>query len=485
MFKANPNLELKINSLPQLPGCYLYKNQYGKVIYVGKANRLKNRVKSYFTNYDRLDGKTKLLIRSIDTLDFVVVDNEAEALILETNLIKKHKPKFNRMKMDDKNYSWIEITNEDFPRIKIVRQPKSADIHTKKKNSSTYLGPYNDTFPIKEVIKKLRKLWNFRTCNRTMYLEKSENGESLVCSNPKPCLYFNLGLCKAPCAGQISSKEYKNSINNIKLFLGGKKREILIDLENEMKVAAKELDFEKAIAIRDKVNNIKYVLNKVNIGSEVDDKLIDILKQQERVTALNELLSAIDMKEIYQPNFRIECFDISNIQGKFAVGAMTVMENGQLNPNSYRKFKIRSKDTPDDPGMMKEMLIRRLKYIQETSHTSSEIETKDKPRTFGITPNLIIIDGGKTQLSRVEEAFQSTEICIPYFGLAKKFEEIILPIFVDESPKGRKIVGYKTISLRRKSEALRLIQRLRDESHRFGITYHRKLRSSAMLIRKS
>lgn len=153
-----------------------------------------------------------------------------------------------------------------------------------------------------------------------------------------------------------------------------------------MKVAAKELDFEKAITIRDKVNNIKYVLNKVTIGSKVDDKLIDILKQQERATALNELLSAIDMKEIYQSNFRIECFDISNIQGKFAVGAMTVMENGQLNPNSYRKFKIRSKDTPDDPGMMKEMLIRRLKYIQETSNTSSEIETKDKPRTFGITP---------------------------------------------------------------------------------------------------
>jgi excinuclease ABC subunit C len=458
MYSLSKSLSKKIENLPLLPGCYLYKNSEDKIIYVGKAIKLRNRVKSYFANFDRLDPKTRVLIKNIADLDFLVCDSEAEALILETNLIKKFRPKYNRLMIDDKNYSWIMINySEDFPKIKLVRDKKVLNSKTK------YFGPYPSTFPAKDVLKRLRRLFHYRSCNRAMYQENNK----VICSDKKPCLYYHLGLCDAPCASKILKLEYRKSIKNIEKFLNGEKSKIVQEIETEMKTSAKLQDFENAAMQRDKLINIKYVLNKVNFADEIDDIYILNQKESERLNAQKELFEILGIwKESFtNEEMKIECFDISNIQGTNPVGSMVVVVNGVPRNDLYRKFKIKSKNSPDDFSMHQEMMERRiLNYLSENDDLS-----------FSTLPNLMIIDGGKGQLSSVYEILckYKLENKINLCALAKKDEEL----FIVDKEQG----GFIKIKIPKRRESLKLVQRIRDESHRFGITFHRKLRSKQML----
>jgi len=456
LYKISDKLKNKIDNLPLLPGCYIYKNLAGEIIYIGKAVKLRNRVKSYFTNYERVDSKTQVLVKNISDLEFLVVDSEAEALILETNLIKKYHPKFNRLMTDDKNYSWIKINlKEEFPRIKLVRE--------KLNDQARYFGPYPSTFPAKDVLKRLRKIFPYRSCDRKMV---QLNGK-VKCQDSKPCLYYHLGLCQAPCANKILKNEYRKSILGISKFLAGDKSKIVIELENQMKMYSKNMDFENAALIRDRLQNIKYVLTKVHIGEQLDDVYILNKKEIDRQNSIRELFEILRIwKEEYSnKSIKIECYDISNISGTNAVGAMVVVKDGVPENSLYRKFKIKSKQTPDDFSMHQEMMARRLKnYINK----SDDLSFKD-------LPELMIIDGGKGQLTSVYEIIKSfnLESKINVCALAKKEEEI----FILDQEKG----GFIKIRLGKRHEALKLMQRIRDESHRFGIKYHRKLRSQQML----
>jgi len=509
MVEVNKALREKLDNLPKLPGCYIYKDKELNIIYVGKAKRLKDRVSSYFNDYDRLDPKRQLLVDTIFDLETIVVDTEAEALILETNLIKKYHPKFNRMMMDDKNYSWIKITTyEDFPRILIARKLIE--------DGSDYFGPYPETFPSKEVLKKLRKIFPYRSCHRTIEhiediaLTNSENilkkkpkikvqpylsnpNSGVHSSDPKPCLYYHLGLCKAPCAAVITKLEYRKSINNIKRFLKGQKNEILTELESEMQLASNEMKYEKATLLRDRINNIKYVLNQVNLGSDVDDVVASSRKNKERSDALQSLFNSLNLtkefneKRIIDPNtkvskdIKIECYDISNIQGTNPVGSMVVFVNGQSRPDLYRKFKIRTKDTPDDFAMMNEMLSRRFKRV---SKDEKEVKYDE---TFSILPDLVIIDGGKGQLNVCDAVLKELNLeSIPHVGLAKREEEIFInkkEINI-ETPTAINSLNFDRVKLPKRSDSLKLVQRIRDETHRYGITFHRKLRSKKFLENK-
>lgn len=453
-----------LQEIPEVSGCYIFKDHKDSVLYVGKALNLRKRVKQYFeftpniTPSSKLEPKKKLMVRKAKSIEIVFTDSEIEAFILETNLIKKYKPKYNRLMVDDKNYSFIKFTNEDFPRIKFVRE--------KVKDGSVYFGPYPNSFPAKETIKRLRKLFPYRSCNRKMH-EVSDNGKlRVISSDPKPCLYYHLGLCNAPCASLELKKEYRSNINQIKSYLRSEKPEIVVKLEKQMQEYSKNLEFEKASEIRDRINNLKYITQRVKVSEKFDETAWKKYLAERNKIALTNLNSELTKRGIIEPTNnldRIECYDISNIQGKFAVGSMVVAKAGFMAKSQYRKFKINSKDTPDDFLMMKEVLERRF-----------NLDNKKDDSSFLSIPNLIIIDGGKGQLSSASEILIKLNLEIPIVGLAKK-EEII--IWFD----GQTFRSYK---LKEKSEEKFLIQRIRDEAHRFAINYHRNLRSSSEQISK-
>ncbi len=468
----------KIENAPKSPGCYIYKDKSGKIIYVGKAKNIKNRVKSYFANFSLSDLKTQALVTNIDSVEFLEVDSEVEALILETNLIKKYHPKYNILMRDDKTYSWVKFEKQlkgkrDFPRIKIVRDTEKGD------KNAVYFGPYLDTVPLKNILKNLRKVFPYVSCNRIL-IEKSASPLQVKTNNPIPCLYFHLGLCNAPCASLQSKKSYMENINNIKKFFMGFKNNIVVKLQKEMQKYSKVKNFEQAATIRDRINEIKYITQNIKLDNSVDDININQIKEQQRDNGLKELVKELGFPAEnlnIKKGLKFECYDISNIQGKFSVGAMTVMVDGIVRPDLYRKFRIRSKDSPDDFGMLKEVLSRRFSHMD-----------KSTDKSFSVFPDLIIIDGGKGQLSAAYKILRQLELGnkIPIVGLAKREEEIFkLNLqFTSETWEDLSKGMFKRIYLPRGSEALFLVQRLRDETHRFGITYHRKLRSKGMLSQK-
>lgn len=450
-------LQQKILNAPLNPGCYLYKNKNQRIIYVGKAKIIRNRVKSYFVKTNQLDPKIKVLVSNIADVEFITTDSELEALLLETNLIKKYNPKYNSDKKDDKSYLWIMIDkNEDFPRLKVVREQKVKN--------AVYFGPYTSSIPIKRIIKSLRKIFPYRSCNRTIKQTKQlVNGKlqnQIISSDPKPCLYYYLNLCQAPCAGKINKTDYKKNINNISLFLKNKKTQVNQQLESSMKQAAMAADFEKAAIYRDKMQDLEYISQRTHIKTETDDISFTIEKQNRNIQAVNELISKINYPDLHsRPGFKIECYDISNIQGTNAVGSMTVFVDGKERKDLYRKFKIKSKSTPDDFFMLQEVIARRLNQLKLAKDIS-----------FATAPDLMIIDGGKGQLSSVYEILRQHNSTIPVVGLAKRFEDI----FTISEINGQFKFLKKIMSAG--SESRFLVQRIRDETHRFGIAYHRKLR---------
>jgi excinuclease ABC subunit C len=418
--------------IPNLPGVYLYKNKEGKVIYCGKAINLSKRVSSYFNRYN--NPRIATLVENIADIETIVVQSELEALILEANLIKSYKPQFNIKLMDDKEYLYIKISDEDFPKILTARKSQLMV-------SKDYFGPFPSSTVVKETLKKLRRV--FKWCNNPPLLVIKDK-EKVLKLPAKPCFYYHLKLCSGACAGVVNRAEYRKQIGSFIKFLSGQGGSLVHELEKKMKDSAKEQNFEEANAYKKMIEGISYLRASTSVANYLaNPNFIDDVRQ----SGLSELANALGLKVL--PN-RIECYDISNIGGHQAVGSMVVLQDGEIDKSAYRKFKIKQDGKPNDFAMHQEVMQRRLKHPE-----------------WGM-PDLIIIDGGRGQVRASHEELVRAGLTIPIWGIAKR-REWLYP------PDGNEI------RLRRDSLALRLIQKIRDESHRFAITYHRKLRSNKFL----
>ena len=585
----NEKIQSVLNSLPHKPGIYLMKDAQGTILYVGKAISLYNRVRSYFQESSALSPKNRSMVAKIEDIEFLVVKNEVEALVLESNYIKQYRPKYNVLLRDDKSYPYIKVSlTEDFPRVYRVR--------SFQRDGNRYFGPYTNSGAVDSTLDLLNKLFAFRTCRYDASTwAPPRNGEppsgwkqKLL---PRPCTQYYIHRCIAPCVAYATREEYDAIIQQVILFLEGKHDEVVKTLQEQMQLAAENLNFEEAARFRDRIKAVERILEKQRVihtegqddqdvialasgedetcalvfffrsgklvgreffilqgtrdsssgevmssflqqfyessphvpaemivEAEPDDKLvvqswlkekrggavsiaapkrgeklrlIEMVKQnaqevleQQRIKwltdsqktqlALEELQEALNLAA---PPQRIECYDISNTQGTNSVGAMVVFEAGRPKSSEYRRFKIKTVEGPNDFASHQEMLRRRFR---RQSSNNSEIEiareenaSEDTPQIEQETPlqhewampDLIIIDGGKGQLSAAMEVLQELHIDIPTVGLAKENEEIFVPGSPDP------------IILPRSSQGLYMVQRIRDEAHRFGITYHRKLRS--------
>jgi len=410
--------------LPQEAGVYLFEDKRGNILYVGKSLNLRERVKSYFK--DSLFPKTRALVSHIAKVKTIKVLSEIESLLLEANLIQKYKPKYNVRFMDGKSYPFIKITIKDmYPKVLFARR-----IEDKK---SLYFGPYPNVGAMWHVLKTIRKIFPY---------------QSVINHPRRTCFYYHLGLC--PCPEISEDPSYRKNIKHIVDFLNGKTKKVLKDLSKERNDLTKKEAYEKAGSIQRKINSIIKITSPVYkpFYYEVNPNLTSDIRKDE-IRTLKEVLAPEGVK-LKLPE-RIECFDISTIGGKFATGSMVVFLNGEKAISQYRRFRVRTK-TPksNDYIMMSEVIKRRFKH---------------KEWDF---PNLLIVDGGKGQVSTVLNTLREIGIDIPVIGLAKRLESIITS-------------NLKQINLERNSPALKLMMRVRDEAHRFAITYHRKLRANYFL----
>ncbi len=547
----------KLARLPDRPGVYIYRDEAGKVLYVGKAVNLKNRVRSYFQEGGGHSPRIAIMVPRVRDIETMVTDSEVEALILESNLIKKYRPHYNVRLRDDKQYPYICLTmNEPFPRPIVVRQVK--------KDGNRYFGPYTNSWSMRQALRVIKQVFRMRTCSRPI----AEGDQQKV------CLDHHIGLCDGPCASLIQRADYMRMVEEVCQFLEGKSDGVLKQLKAQMEQAAESLNFEKAARLRDQVQAVQNVVERQKIvstelseqdivalvtdnvqtcvqlffvrggrlvgqeqrfldgahpeelpsaaaqflgqyyadgtgcpsqGGRVPREILishepdgqaliaDWLKklrggkvelhapqrgEKRRLVEMAEKNALLAIEErrgrlagdqakaeeallelaeaLALPNlpYRMEAFDISNLQGTEIVAAMVVFEGGQPKKADYRKFKIRTVEgKPDDFASMREVIARRLERL----------EAGDEK--FGETPDLILIDGGKGQLGAATEVARERGVELPMIGLAKQFEEIFLPGRPDP------------VRLPRNSPALFLLQRIRDEAHRFGLTYHRSLRS--------
>ena len=425
-----------VKNFPQLPGVYTYYDANGEVIYVGKAKNLRSRVGSYFqTNLDK-HSKTYSLVQTINDVRYVVVDNEFDALILEAELIKKYKPKYNIVLKDDKSFLYIVIKKELFPSV-VTSRKTNLDSH------DINFGPFTSSSTTKQIVRIVRKIFPFRDCPPS----KFKKHEKLL----SPCLYGHLGLCPSPCVKkeQQDIKAYKSHISRIRKLLSGDSSVVLKGLESEMKKSSKNKEYERAAYYRDLVNKFSYITSNYRNAEEYIDNphLMEDLHRK-ALENLNEVLPGLS-----RPPQRIECYDVANISGKDAVGSMVVATGGAIDKSEYRRFKIRFKDTPDDVDMIYDVLTRR--FNRNWEH-----------------PDLIIVDGGKPQVSAAERAVEDLNLNIPVIGLAKKFETVIF------REKGE----FRELSLALDSHGLKLLIRLRDEAHRFAQSYHHLLRLKSLEV---
>jgi excinuclease ABC subunit C len=439
--------------LPSKPGVYIYLDKNKNVIYVGKAKDLKARVSSYFTGLSQLGPKTQALVEQIDKIKVIVVESEIESLLLEAFYIKKYRPRYNIRLTDDKSYPLIKITLKD-------EYPAVLFAHKMDDPKATYFGPYPSSGSVKLVLRTLRRAFPYQG----------------VANHPKrTCLYHHLGLCPCPPVydNDELKKDYKKNIKNIIKVLEGKSQIVLKELQKEMEEKSKEERFEEASRLNKKITALRFITQPSikPFEYDVNPNLRTDLRKRE-LDGLRDALIASGLTVL--PLLRIECYDISNIQGTNATGSLVVLTEGEIDKSQYRKFKIRKDGKPNDFEMMAEMLERRLRHT-------------DWPQ-----PDLIIIDGGKGQLSSVLEAMEKVGTHFPVVGLAKREETIVIPTlqsFFDESRitesaaqlsrhlYGKNEKNFREVSLSKNSASLHLIQRIRNEAHRFAITYHRKLRS--------
>lgn len=418
---------------------YLYKDVDGKVLYVGKAKDLKKRVSSYFSN-KALDSKTLKLLSVAKSLDHIRVASEIEAFLLEATLIKKYKPFYNIKLSDDKSYPFIKVDSGDNPRVVVVRK---KEVEAQESKTVSYFGPYTDATALRQVLKLLRKIFPY---------------QSVENHGKRKCLYYHLGLCPCLPAVPLNREEYMQNLKHIREFLNGKKEAVVKELLKEQKQYVKEEEFERAQEIQSQIERINLITSSSYEPFHYVDKpdfYFERLKKE--VDSLKDILLP------YYPELtdltRIECYDISNIQGTNPTGSMVVMINGEETKKEYRRFKIRVKNTPDDFLMMQEMLSRRLK------------------REDWSKPSLLVIDGGKGQVGAALKAQASSGTKVPIIGLAKREETIVVPV-----PRvGGGGLEFDEVKLPNSTPGINLLRRLRDEAHRFAITYHRLLRKKQML----
>jgi excinuclease ABC subunit C len=544
----------KLDSLPPKPGVYQYKNQDGKVIYVGKAQNLRNRVRQYFQKSRSADPKLDALVSKIADVELIVTDSEVEALILEANLIKKLKPRYNVLLKDDKSFPYIVITSEPYPRVFVTRRII--------RDGSRYFGPYTDVKTMRFALKTVRDIFMIRSCNFDLTPESVERRKFKI------CLDFHIRKCEGPCEGFVSAEQYNAMIDKVAKVLRGKTDDVVASLQGEMDQLAAELKFEEAAKARDRLRALsvynqkqkvvemklvdrdiiavalkeddacgvvfkvrdgkvlgshhfylsnvegkeekeimetlleRYYLDNEDIPGEISlsgevesldvikawladrrkgQVTIDIPKAGDRVKLVGMvkknaeyLLEELQLQKMKRGDFiphsvqslqrdlriaalprRIECFDISNIQGSDTVASMVVFVDAKPKKSEYRKFKIRSVEGSDDFASMREVIERRYSRLLEEG---------------GTAPDLIVVDGGKGQLSSAVEVLQRLNYPpTPIIGLAKRLEEVFLP---EQS---------EALTIPRTSSSLKLLQQIRDEAHRFAITYHRTLRSKRIL----
>ncbi len=461
MYKTVKNYK----ELPTSPGVYIFKDKDKKVLYVGKAINLLNRASSYFQNTNNLTPKTRALMEKVETINFVVVENELEALLVEAELIKRYKPPYNINLKDDKFYKYIKIEKD-----RITTSRKSEN-----KNGVEYFGPYPDGQNITRILKFLRKVFPYRDCTNGKFSKYKKLG--------KPCLYGHIGLCPAPCIdnkveGLNSTKQNQENIQRIKEYLRGDRKKVFRKLEKEMFEASKNQEYEKASILRDQLFSYEYLTQPTHLVGEYIEQP-NFLEDQ-RLEGLKELIEILHKENLCNltndkipqskkefKKYRIETYDISNFQGKYAVGSMVVTIGGFADKTKYRRFKIKSKNTPDDFKMMSEVLERRF--------------NENNVKKWGI-PDLIVIDGGKGQLSSVIDVLEYKQINIPVISLAKRFEEIIIPVCNNRVKNLNKTGGiYETVRLNKDSNALKIIIIGRDEAHRFAISYYRKLHRKGLI----
>lgn len=555
----NPVLKEKLANLPTAPGVYQHKDAKGKVLYVGKAKNLRSRVRSYFQESRSREGRLQVLTKKIEDIEVIVTDTEVEALILENNLIKQFKPRYNVNLKDDKSYPYICIKNERFPRVFSTRRPEQ--------DGSEYFGPYTDVGNMKRVLKTIRSIFKLRSCSLDLSQENIEAGKY------EPCLDYHIEKCAAPCVAKQSEEAYNTTIEQIKKLLNGHTDELIEQLTQEMEKASENLQFEKAAALRDRTQALKKYSNSQKMVSQdhLDRDLFAIISDTENDVAVSVLFKIREGKIIGRQHKylkrlekrsegkllqtvledyytdasffpdevlvntqldnpepleqylwaergkkvrlrvpqrgekaklvrmvkanaklllgeyklqkekrkqdriphavralkrdlrlgklprRIECFDISHLGGSQTVAACVVFEDGKPKKSEYRRYKIREAEgKPDDFKAMREVVRRRYARVLK----------EDQP-----LPDLVIIDGGKGQLSSAVHAMKKADFYgkAPVIGLAKRLEEVFLPGNSDPH------------HLAKTSSALRLLQQVRDEAHRFAITYQRKRRKKKTL----
>lgn len=560
----NPNLAYKIRMLPDSPGCYLMKSA-GEIIYVGKAVNLKNRVRSYF--HGAHTPKVAAMVSRVDDFDLMLCQTNFEALTLECNLIKKHRPFYNILLKDDKHYPYLRIDpREPFPRLTLARRMDQRD-------GAKYFGPYIGATAVRQVIDEVRRFFPLRTCSLKLPLK----------SPRRPCMNYQIGRCKAPCAGLISQSEYHDVLDRVIDFLEGDSRELVQWLTAEMNAASARMEYEQAAVLRDKIEDVRQLMEEqhaiqtrdveqdilavatdeqdamVNLthirggrmeggrsflmtgsGGEPPEEIlssfltqyyddehliprqvlaqtlpqpveeleawlrekkggavtlsvpqrgdkVDLVKialknagdalekhrQSAQVRDMRTRQAMLELKEALRlPTMplRIEGYDISNTQGVLSVASMVVFENGLPSKKDYRIFRIKTVEGPNDFASMAEAIGRRFTHGLKEKHEREAAGLDPDTGSFSKLPDVVLIDGGPQQLAFAQQAMHEAGASVPMFGLAKRFEEIYLPGRPDDP-----------IVLDKRSNALHLVQYVRDEAHRFGITHHRALRGKDAL----
>ncbi|MCR5792230.1 MAG: excinuclease ABC subunit UvrC [Lachnospiraceae bacterium] len=556
------DIEEELKKLPACPGVYIMHDKKDKILYVGKAVNLKNRVRQYFQASHQVSSKIARMIEQIHHFEYIITDSELEALVLECNLIKEYRPPYNTMLTDDKGYPFIKATvYEDFPRLLFAREMK--------RDRARYYGPYTSATAVKETLVLMQKLFQLRSCNRNLPRDIGKG---------RPCLNYHIGQCLGPCQGYISKEEYAENFQQALDFLNGNHKPMIDLLEKKMREASEKWDFEEAAKYRDLLTSVQQVAQKQKITSTTGEEERDIIalakgedeavvqvffmrggkmigrehfhlnhvrdesresvleafvkqfysgtpyipkqillqteiqdatvveewlsdKKKQKVTivvpkrgekekmielahknalmvlkqdsekirleekrtkgALKEIQEWLGMKELS----RVESYDISNISGFASVGSMVVFEEGRPKKNDYRKFRIKSVEGPNDYASMYEVLTRRF------LHGLKEREENAKIQSFGVFPDLIMMDGGKGQVNVALKVLDELGLCIPVCGMVK-----------DDNHRTRGLYfNNEEIPISTRSEGFRLITRIQDETHRFAIEYHRSLRGKAQV----
>ncbi len=427
-------LREKIRHFPKTPGVYLMKDAHGVVLYVGKAKDLRSRVGSYFQNAtDLLATRGPEIARmaaEVTDIDFLDCETEVDALLQENRLIKDIQPAYNERQKDDKSFPYLEITTgDDFPGVYVTRKPRL-------KGSKLY-GPFTNVAGLRDAVNALQKVFKYRTCE----LEIAEGDESR--RHFRPCLLHAINQCTAPCAAMISREAYREDIDRLKKFLGSKRSVLLRQMRKEMDAAAAALRYEEAARLRDQIKAIESLALSGDVETDVQPEVFFI----DPAKGLAKLAELLDLE--HHPR-RIEGIDIATIQGAESVGSLVCFIDGRPFKGGYKRFRIRTVDGVDDYAMIREVILRRYRYAAEGEE---------------LYPDVILIDGGLGQLHAGLEAFAEMDLRPPMVtSLAKREEEIYI--------QARR----RPVRLPRNNEALRLLQSIRDEAHRFAQHYHHILR---------